>query len=123
MSVKRKTPPALAEVIMNRQPETIAWIEEKIRVKGLPVDQQAEHIQRQTLGEMAAFMDGYNACLEEVMHRFNCYAGFHHYGEPTVTPQSSPGTVPGTVRYQVSESHPQYRPWRKLYYTNGIAKK
>lgn len=116
MSVKRKTPPALADVIMHRQPETLAWIEEKMRVKGLPVDQQAEHIQRQTLGEMAAFMDGYNACLEEVMHRFNCYAGFMYAG-----PRQRVGGVES--RRSVGPDDTSYREWRRLYYTNGIAKK
>lgn len=116
MSVKRKTPPALAEVIMHRQPEVLNWIEEKMRVKTLPTDQQAEHVQKQTVGEMVAYMDGYNACLEEVMHRFNCYAGFMYAG-----PRQRVGGVES--RRSVGPDDTSYREWRRLYYTNGIAKK
>lgn len=116
MARKCKTPAPLAEVIMQRHPDTLAWIEEKMRVKQLPVDQQAPHVQRQTEGEMAAYMDGYNACLETVMHAFNCYAGYHHYGVAIKAPDGT------TARTTVSEKDSEYREWRKLYYTRGIAK-
>lgn len=116
MPVKRKTPKALAEVIMTRQPEVLNWIEEKMRVKTLPLSQQAPHVQEQTVGEMTAYMDGYNACLEEVMHRFNCYAGYMHVG-----PRQRLGGVES--RNSVGPNDTSYREWRRVYYTNGIAKK
>lgn len=117
--MKRKTPPALAEVIMKRHPEVIAHLEEMLRVKRtVPVESQAEHVRDRTEAEMVAFVNGYSACLEAVMHEFNCYAGFHNYGPPVTTEKHL-----GTTRYQVPPTHPDYLEWRRLYYTNGIAKK
>lgn len=117
--MKRKTPPALAEVIMTRQPAVIEHCEEMLRVKRtVAVENQADHVRDRSEAEMVAFVNGFNACLEAVMHEFNCYAGFHNYGPMQ-------GTDPrlGTARHQVAPGHPDYLEWRKLYYTNGIAKK
>lgn len=119
--MKRKTPPALAEVIMHRQPEVIAHCEEMLRVKRTqPVESQADHVRNRTEAEMVAFVNGFNACLEVVMHEFNCYAGFHNYGPP-VPGSAAFGELP--ARYSVPPGHPDFLEWRKLYYTNGIAKK
>lgn len=123
---KRKTPPALARVIMERQPDVIAHLEEMLRVKRTyPADQQADHVRNRTEAEMVAFVNGYNACLEAVMHEFNCYAGFHNYGPVVKNVAAVLGNSPALVsqsRHSVAPSHPDYLEWRKLYYTNGIAK-
>jgi hypothetical protein len=121
---KRRTPHELAEVIMHRHAEVIAHAEEKIRVKRtVPLENQAEHVRNASEEEIVAFVEGYSACLETVMHAFNCYAGFHHYG-----PQKPAEPIPVTgspimVRRQTTQGQPDYQPWRRLYYTNGITKK
>lgn len=126
---KRKTPPALAEVIMYRQPEVVKATEERLRVKALygnNPDHIAEWLVNKTEAEIVSFMEGYNACLEAVMHEFNCYAGFHWYGpEKDAEPVdlSVPAHQRAKVRTQVRGDDPEFRDWRKLYYTNGIAKK
>lgn len=118
---KRKTPPALARVIMERQPEIIAHCEEMMRVKRtLPLDCQADHVKNRTEAEMVAFVNGYNACLEAVMHEFNCYAGFQNYGPLRVIKRE--GQPDCTARTGLGPDHPDYLEWRKMYYTNGIAK-
>lgn len=115
---KRKTPPELARVIMERHPGVIAHLEEMLRVKNtVAVENQAPHVRDRTVAEMVAFVNGYSACLEIVMHEFNCYAGFHNYGPVTKFAEGV------TSRYQVPPDHKDFLEWRKLYYTNGIAKK
>lgn len=117
---KRKTPPALARVIMDRQPEVIAHCEEMLRVKRtFAPENQAPHVRDRTEAEMVAFVNGVNACLEMVMHEFGCYAGFHNYGP---LKRNAPGSEGGTSRSAVGPADPDYLEWRKLYYTNGIAK-
>lgn len=117
--MKRKTPAPLAEVIMTRQPEVIAHLEEMLRVKRtVPAENQAPHVRDRSEAEMAAFVNGFNACLEVVMHEFNCYAGFHNYGLPKTSEKHL-----GTARHQVAPGDPEFEEWRKLYYTNGIAKR
>lgn len=119
--MKRKTPPALARVIMERQPEVIAHLEEMLRVKRtLPLDCQADHVKNRSEEEMVAFVNGFNACLEAVMHEFNCYAGFQNFG-PRTTANSLDGV--SLSRTSVGPKDPDYLEWRKLYYTNGIAAK
>ena len=119
---KRKTPPALARAIMERQPEVIAHLEEMLRVKRtVAVENQAPHVRDRTEAEMVAFVNGYSACLEAVMHEFNCYAGFQNYGPPRPL-HGDNGALVGTSRAAIGPSHPDYLEWRKLYYTNGIAK-
>lgn len=124
---KRKTPPALARVIMERHPQVIEHLEEMLRVKRtLPADQQADHVRNKTEAEMVAWVEGFSACLEAVMHEFNCYAGFHNYGPKQFVPPvdlSVPATQRPTYRQIVPSRHPDYLEWRRLYYTNGIAKK
>lgn len=121
---KCKTPAALARVLMERHPAIIEHTEEKLRVKRtIPVESQGEHIRAQSEGEMAAFAEGYAAALADVQHEFNCYAGFQHYGPAVRTIVSKPEEVPGTVRHSVSQDDGNYLSWRRLYYTNGIAKK
>jgi len=91
----------------------LSYTEEKLRIKRtVPVEYQGEHIRGKTEGEMTAFMEGYAACLEDAMHEARCYAGFHWYG-----PVDANGG-----RHAVNDTSPDYLPWRKLYYTNGIAK-
>ena len=123
---KRKTPPALARVIMERQPEVIAHLEEMLRVKRtVAVENQAPHVRDRTEAEMVAFVNGFSACLEAVMHEFNCYAGFHNYGPVVKDVAQSLGNTPALVshsRHSVAPGHPDYLEWRRLYYTNGIAK-
>lgn len=117
---KRKTPPPLARVIMERQPQVIAHLEEMLRVKRtVAPENQAPHVRDRTEAEMVAFVDGVNACLEMVMHEFGCYAGFHNYGP---LKHHEPAPQAGTSRSAVGPTHPDYLEWRKLYYTNGIAK-
>ena len=113
MSKKSKTPEALARVIMERHAAQIAHTEELLRVKReVPVENQADHVRAKTEAEIVAFTNGYSACLEQVMHEFNCYAGFHWFG-----PKDADGG-----RRVVSSESPDYLEWRRLYYTNGIAK-
>jgi hypothetical protein len=124
MTRKRKTPPELAKVIMERHPAVIEHLEEMLRLKRtLSEENQPRYVKGRTEAEMVAFVNGYSACLEEVMHVFKCYAGFHNYGPPVKTYVSRPGSLLSTVRHQVAPANPDYLEWRKLYYTNGIAKK
>lgn len=121
MSRKRKTPKELARVIMERYVAMIEMTEERIRVKReVPVENQADHIRNTTEAEMVARMEGYSSCLEDTMHEFNCYGGFHNYG-PKVQ-HVEDGKIVYSGRHSVSEKDADYLPWRKLYYTRGIAK-
>lgn len=115
------TPKPLARVIMDRQPEVIARLEENLRKKAQAQAAGDEWLATRTEGELVAFMEGYNACLETVMHEFNCYAGFNNYG-PQVPQTENDGSVTKSRR-AIGPSDPDYLAWRKLYYTNGIAKK
>ena len=74
----------------------------------------ADHVRHRTETEMVAFVNGFNACMEVVMHEFNCYAGFHHYGPKVAADVTNAGP---TARYSVGPDHPDYLEWRKLYYT------
>lgn len=91
-------------------------LEECLRVKATwPVEDQAEHIQRQTESEILARFDGYQRCMEDMLHEHNCYAGFMYVGEI----QRHEGS---TSRQSVGLDHPEFREWRRTYFTNGIAK-
>lgn len=108
---------------MDRHNAMIEMTEERLRVKReVPVENQADHIRNTTEAEMVARMEGYSSCLEDTMHEFNCYGGFHYCGPVVKIPLREPGSIPSTVRYSVAEGHPDYLPWRRLYYTRGIAK-
>jgi hypothetical protein len=117
MPRKSKTPPALARVIMERYPAQIAHLENKLHIKRtVPVECQSDHIKEQTEAEMVAFLRGYQTCLEDAMHEAKCYAGFNNYGPQEVHAGGH------TARTQVREGDPDFIEWRRLYYTNGIAK-
>lgn len=133
MSRKAKTPPALARVIMERHAAVIDHLDEMLHIKRtLPVDQQAPHIRDRTEAEMVAYVDGFNACLEAAMHEFNCYAGFSYAGPVRIDPvhghQSRDLFNNSEAReaqeyYQTGiEKAPRFAGWRRVYYTNGIAK-
>lgn len=109
---KRKTPKALAAVVITRHRLQIEHTEELLRVKRtVPVENQADHVKRLTEEQIVARMEGYNTCLEDAMHESNCYAGFHNYG-----PKQADG-----ARYQVPPGSEDFLDWRRIYYTNGIA--
>lgn len=119
MSRKAKTPKALAEILLTKQPEYVAYTEELLRAKKLPFENQAEHVQRLTAEQIVARMDGYNAAVESMIHEANCWGGFMYVGEPRVQ-QNSDGTK--TVsRSGVGVRDPEFREWRRVYFTRGIA--
>lgn len=114
--MSRKTPKALAEVLMVKQPAQLEWTEQLLRTKDLPLENQMPWLQKMTKEEIVARMDGYNTALEDMLHSANCYAGFNHYGPQTV---HADGTK---SRTSVRSDDPEYRGWRRLYYSNGVAK-
>lgn len=131
---KRKTPKELANVLMTRHEQVLDHCDEMLRVKRtVELENQAEHIRNRTPEEMIAFVNGYNACLEAVMHEFGCYAGFSYAG-PTREQEDSAGNKyksrslfdPGEYKeaevfYKTDITQaPRFAEWRKMYYTNGI---
>lgn len=134
MARKRKTPPELAQVLMKRHEELLDHLEEMLRVKHeVPVENQASHIRDRTEAEMIARMDGYNACLEDVMRAFNCYAGFSYAGPTRIDPATgykSRSLFDSTEAAEADSYYktditkaPRFAEWRRLYFTNGITKK
>ena len=119
MTRKRKTPPELARVIMERHAATIEHVESNLNVKRKYPSAQAQWLKDKTEAEIIAWMNGYSACLEEVMFEFNCYAGFQHVG-PKTTENSIDGK--SYSRDVIDRTHPEFEEWRRSYYTNGIAK-
>lgn len=116
MARKRKTPKHLAEVIMIRQPNYLAHTENLLRVKMLPLENQGDHVKKLTEAEIIARMDGYNSALEDAMHEAGCYAGFMNVGPEVI----GPGGV--KIRTQARLTDPEFREWRRAYFTNGIAR-
>ncbi len=133
MTRKRKTPAPLAEVLMVRHEELLTHLEEKLRVKRtVPVENQADHIRDATEAEMIARMDGYNACLEDVMAAFKCYAGYSYAGPTRIDPATGwksrslfdSGEAAEADQFYKTDitKAPRFAEWRRMYYTNGIAK-
>lgn len=114
---KKKTPPALAEMILKDLPERLAQLESALRVKEKYPDNQTDWLREKSKEELIAQFEGFCAGLETAMYRFNCYAGYFYVGPARLNADGS------EHREGVREGDPDYRPWRKLYYTNGIARR
>lgn len=118
--MKRKTPKALAEVLMVRHPDYIQCIDDMLYAKQAPLECQAEHIRRLSEQAIVARAEGYNAAIAHMLHEANCYAGFYHVGK-----RKAKRCNDGVLAYYwegVREGDPEYAEWRIRYYTNGIAK-
>jgi hypothetical protein len=110
MSQKRKTPKYLAEMIQ-RHADYVDYAEERIRVKTtVPVENQAEHIQRVTVAEIEGQVTGYWVALEAALMAYGCYAGFMYVGEKKRENGAN-------CWISVKPDHPEFREWRRHYFT------
>ena len=116
---KRKTPPALAEMILTKQPAYLLYVERLIEAKNtVPVECQGQHIREGSEEKWIARMEGYNTALEDALFSAGCYAGYMYVGEQH-TQTDHTGEV-STWRESVKTDHPQFREWRRVYFTRGV---
>lgn len=110
MSRKKKTPPFLIDLIARHQ-DHVEWLEEAIDIKSrVPVENQAEHIQNRSVDNILGKIDGMIACLEDALHAYGCYAGYHYTARPT--------NINGTMYHQwVTATDPRFKEYRRIYHT------
>lgn len=113
MSQKRKTPKHLVELIQ-RHADFVDYADERIRVKTtVPEENQADHIKGITVAEIEAQATGAWVMLENALMAYGCYAGFCYVGLKV----RENGAY---VWRGVPPSHPEFKEWRRHYYTNGV---
>lgn len=120
MAQKRKTPPAIAELILVKYPAQISYVEELIRVKtSVAPENQGRHVREGNPDQWIGRLEGYQCAMEDAMHKANCYAGFMYVGAERLTIHED-GTE-SKSRFSVGIDHPEFREWRRVYFTNGLA--
>lgn len=107
--------PKYAREMIEEHSRAVEWVEECIRAKALPIENQAAHIQEGHEQLWVARLEGQAVALESLLFKAHCYAGFCHFSEPKI--QLGYDGVYTKSRHSVGFDDPEYRDWRRLYYT------
>ena len=103
----RKTTVRALEAIAQYE-HSLRYYEEVLRVKRLPIENQADFIKNHSLDYFQGWMDGIHTATDNLLMRSNCYYGFYY-----VDKEGKSLIVDGNLSV---ESHPDYSPIRIKYY-------
>lgn len=83
--------------------------EEVLRVKRLPLENQADFIKSKSLDYYEGWIVGILTATENLLHRCGCYHGFHYVDSKGnwLTPEEG----------QSIDDHPEYRNFRVKFFT------
>lgn len=108
MARKKTTKKALDMV--NYFNESLEHFEEVLRIKQLPLEQQANYIKEKSVEYYEGWITGIQVATEHVLHKDNCYFGFHYV-------DSKGGWITSSDTGQEVWEHEDYKPYRINYFT------
>jgi hypothetical protein len=115
MSQKCSTPARLQSLI-RQHTMNIENISDILRTKAhVALENQADFVKEHGAEYFEGQAAGMNAMLESALMEAHCYAGFHYFGEKKIH-RDGEGNV-STSYESVGPDHPQFREWRRFYYT------
>lgn len=104
----RKTTKIALDAII-RFEEAIAHFEEVLRVKQLPLENQARHIREKSIEFYEGWLSGVQMMTEFILHEQRCYHGFGYV-------DSNLKSLDWQGVYEHITQHPEYRKYRVHYY-------
>lgn len=110
--------PARIKALMAQQQVMMRHVDEILRVKKLPLENQAPHVREKSTDYYIGLADGCNAMLENALFTHNCYAGFAYQVEK-VTWIKVDGEPDCQYHETCGTDHPEYAGWRRKYYERG----
>lgn len=108
MARKKSTKAALQMVEFFNQ--SLKHYEEVVKVKQLPIVNQANHIKEKSLDYYEGWIIGISIATEQVLHRENCYYGFNYVDSQGNWLSSD------AAAGQYITAHPEYKSFRINYF-------
>jgi hypothetical protein len=105
-----KTPKSVKE-LLQRHEEAINWFSEIVHLFETSPDNIQPWIKAKGKEHYESMAEGQNAMMENILFVHKCYAGFMYQS----LPKFQYGAI---VRYSVDPKSPEFKEWRRSYYTN-----
>jgi predicted naringenin-chalcone synthase len=112
MAQKKKTPKHLLD-LLQRHEHSVQWTNEVLAAKQLPLENQAELVQKHSSEYWIARQVGFNEAIEHALLSYGCYAGFAYLA---ARPKFIEGTTEKFVP-TVGIDDPDFQEWRRKYFT------